>query len=45
MTIGVLAELVQTEGEGTALMKYFLNPAKVKPLQDLLNPSKVLHKY
>lgn len=39
MTVGVLAELVQTDSEGSFIMKYFLSPSKVKPLQDLLNPS------
>ena len=39
MAAGVLSELVQIETDGTTIVKYFCNPAKVKLLQDLLNPS------
>jgi len=38
MAAGVLSELVQTETDGTIIMKYFCNPAKVIILQNLLNP-------
>ena len=39
MSAGVLAELVQIDGEGSVIMRYFCNITKVKLLQDLLNPS------